>query len=71
MIAIRRGDLAIFMFGFAKNDRANINAAELDEFRRLARGYLSLTAQQIAGLIEATELMEVTHDEDNSSEVAG
>ena len=65
MIAVQRGDRAIFLFGFAKNERANIDSAELDEFQRLARGYLSLTAQQIAGLIEATELMEVTHDEDN------
>ena len=64
VIAIRRGDRAVFLYGFAKNERANIDAEELEEFRRLARGFLNLTAQQIAALIEENELMEVTNDED-------
>jgi hypothetical protein len=63
VIALRRGDRAVFLYGFAKNDRGNIDADELDEFRNLARGILGLTAQQIATLIAENELMEVTNDE--------
>ena len=64
VIAVRRGDCAVFLYGFAKNERSNIDADELEEFRRLARGYLGLTAQQIAMLIAENELMEVTDDDD-------
>ena len=54
---------AVFLYGFAKNERSNIGAEELDEFRRLARGLLELTAQQIGVLIAENELMEVNDDE--------
>ncbi len=54
----------VFLYGFAKNERSNIDADELDEFRQLARGFLGLTAPQIAALIAQNELMEVTNDED-------
>ena len=64
VIAIKRGDRAVFLYGFAKNERSNIDADELEEFRRLARGYLGLTVQQIATLIAENELMEVTDDDD-------
>ncbi len=64
VIAIKRGDRAVFLYGFAKNERSNIDADELEEFRRLARGFLGLTAQQIATLIAENELMEVSDDDD-------
>jgi hypothetical protein len=63
VIAFRRGDRAVFLYGFAKNERSNIGTEELDEFRRLARGFLELTAQQIGALIAENELMEVNDDE--------
>jgi hypothetical protein len=62
VIAFRRGKRAVFFFGFAKNDRSNIDGEELDEFRRLAQVYLELSAEKIAALIEDNELMEVTAD---------
>ena len=64
VIAIKRGDRAVFLYVFAKNERSNIDADELEEFRQLARGFLGLTAQQIAALITDNELMEVTYDDD-------
>lgn len=64
VIAFRPGDRAVFLYGFAKNERSNISAEELDEFRRLARGFLELTAQQIRALIAEKELMEVNDGED-------
>jgi hypothetical protein len=62
VIAIKRGDRAVFLYGFAKNERGNIDADELEEFRQLARGFLDLTTEQIAALIADNELMEVTDD---------
>jgi hypothetical protein len=63
VIALRRGDRAVFLYGFAKNERSNIDENELEEFRQLARGYLGLSLKQIAALVAANELTEVTNDE--------
>ena len=49
---------------FQTLDRAsNIDDDEVDEFRRLARAFLDLTAQQVARLIADAELTEVKDDE--------
>ena len=53
----------MFLYGFAKNERGNIDDDELDEFRRLARGYFEMNARQLAALIEDNELLEVTDEE--------
>ena len=63
VIAFRSGDRAVFLFGFGKNERSNIDDDEVDEFRRLARAFLDLTAQQVARLIADAELTEVKDDE--------
>lgn len=65
VIAYRHGDLAIFLLGFAKNERANIDDDELEDLRGQARTFLSLSADQIAAAISADELAEVSYgDED-------
>jgi hypothetical protein len=63
VIAFRRGERAVFFFGFAKNERSNIDNDELDEFRRLAHVYLHLSANKMPALIEDNELLEVNNDE--------
>jgi hypothetical protein len=42
IILFRRGARAFFVFGFAKNARDNIAAAELQAFRRLADEVLAM-----------------------------
>ncbi len=37
MIACRFGDFAVFLFGFAKNERDNIEDGELEDLRLIAR----------------------------------
>jgi hypothetical protein len=60
VIAFRRGDRAVFLYGFGKNERSNIDDDELNEFRQLARVLLGLTTQEITQLIADGELTEVT-----------
>jgi hypothetical protein len=60
VIAYRRSERAVFFFGFAKNERSNIDDDELAEFKLLARVFLELSVSKIAALIEDKELMEVT-----------
>jgi hypothetical protein len=63
VIAFRSGARAVFLYGFAKNERSNIDAEELEEFRRLARQFLGMTAHQIGLLVAESELMEVADGE--------
>lgn len=55
----------MFFFGFAKNERSNIDDDELEEFRCLAHVYLELSAKKIAELIENNELMEVNDEKED------
>ncbi len=64
VIAYRRGDRAIFLLGFAKNERANIDDDELEELRGQARSFLRLSMDQIEALVAEDELTEVSHGED-------
>jgi hypothetical protein len=63
VIAYRLGDRAIFLLGFAKNERDNVEDDELDELKGLARGFLVLGDDRIAALVAEDELMEVGYDE--------
>lgn len=65
VIVYRRSELAVFLLGFAKNERANIDDDELEDLRGQARAFLRLREDQIeAGLLE-DELTEVSYgDED-------
>ena len=59
LVATNKGARWIFVFGFSKNDRSNIDCAETEALKRLASYLLSLTAQAL-DLARATgELMEV------------
>jgi hypothetical protein len=47
VLATNRGDRWFFMFGFLKNQRANISPRELDALRELAHDLLALNERQI------------------------
>jgi hypothetical protein len=65
VIAYRQGDRAIFLLGFAKNERDNVDSNELDELKRLGRRFLGLTIARIEALAAGSELKEVNYDEVN------
>lgn len=59
LIAFRSGETAVFLFGFAKSDRANIDPAELAALRELADRLLS-DATALQALLTNGNLVEVT-----------
>jgi hypothetical protein len=63
LVAYRRGERAVYLYGFAKSARANIDDDERDAWRRVGRGYLRLDANALAAAIAAGELTEVNDDE--------
>ena len=52
----------IYEYVFAKNDRNNIDDAELTGFRLLAKNYSALTADQLQALIANQQFQEICHD---------
>jgi hypothetical protein len=60
LVAFRRGQATFFIYGYAKNERANIGADELKALRLLARELLGYSAQDLAKALKAGELIEVS-----------
>jgi hypothetical protein len=64
LIAYRSGDYAVFMFGFAKSERDNIDPDELEALR-LVGGQWLIDAEKIARDVAAGILIEVKHADEN------
>ncbi len=63
ILIFRSGERAIFVFAFAKSDKANLSAAELKVYRKAASIMLELGDDQIETEVEAGRLVEVNDDE--------
>lgn len=63
LIAYRLGDKAIFMYGFAKNKRANITKTEKLALRKLAKLYFNYTDKEIGKSLISGELIEVKNEQ--------
>ena len=63
IIAFRSGDRSIFLYGFAKNSKANLSDDELEVYRRLATIFLEADTAVLTSLIAAGELKEVECDD--------
>ena len=64
VIAYRAGQRSVFLYGFAKSARENIDDRELDELRKLAKVYLSLNGEQVALALREEALREVVYDDE-------
>lgn len=64
LIAFRTDKRVVFLFGFAKKDRENLDEAEKVIYKKLADHYLKLSDEEIEILLTAKELLEV-QDEKN------
>jgi hypothetical protein len=64
LIAYRRGARAVFLYGFAKRERENIEPDELLTLREIGAGWLDADVGRIADALKEDALQEVT-DETN------
>ena len=62
LIAYQDGDRAFFMYGFAKNERRNINADELAALKLMAKALLEKSGLRLKKDLEAKILIEVRND---------
>jgi hypothetical protein len=61
VILARAGHYWVYEYLFAKQDRANIAAGELADFRRLVKACAALTTHQLNQLIQENDWMEICH----------
>lgn len=57
----------VFLYGFAKNERDNVDDEELSKLKILAHAYIGMGEDTVGRLIKAGELMEVKHGESQTS----
>ena len=65
LVAFKRGNKAFFMYGFAKNVRANINQKDLKALRLLAVQLLGYSNAGLAKALRAGELIEIEAENDD------
>ena len=64
LIALRGGERSVFLYGFAKSERENIDPAALADLKKLAKVFLTLTDAQIASVLREGELRELSRDDE-------
>ena len=62
IIAFKKAEQCFFLYGFAKNARANITINEKKLLMKLAKDYLQLDKTAIEHLVASKKLIEVYHD---------
>ena len=62
LVATNKGSRWVFVFGFPKNERSNIDKDETEALKKLAAHLLSLTAQAVVKAKLAGEMLEVDCD---------
>lgn len=65
LVASNRGDRWVFVFGFPKNERSNIDKDESEALKKLAAYLMSLPAAALAKAILENELLELDCDAQN------
>jgi hypothetical protein len=65
LVATNKGTRWVFVYGFPKNERSNIDKDEEDALKKLAAYLLALTVSALGQAQDAGELMEVDCDAKN------
>ena len=71
LLAYRVNTLSVFLYGFAKNERDNIDDDELATLRDIAKGWFQADTMALARAVADGLLQEVKHGEEENSKPAG
>lgn len=66
LLAFKQGERAFFVYGFAKNQRANISVKELKALKLLAKELLNYPAESLTKAIKAGKLIEIEVNDDGN-----
>jgi hypothetical protein len=62
LVATNKGNRWFFLFGFEKNDRANISAEEKEALQSIAQDLLARTGKELDAQVEDGTLQEICND---------
>ncbi|HEY8063551.1 MAG TPA: type II toxin-antitoxin system RelE/ParE family toxin [Methylosinus sp.] len=62
IVAFRASTRSVFLYGFAKNVRENVEPAELEMLKKLAQRFLAMTDAELDLARAEGEVIEVGHD---------
>ena len=65
LLATNKGSRWFFVYGFEKNDRANITNDELAALKEIAEQLLARTGLQLDAAVQDGSLQEICHDNDS------
>jgi hypothetical protein len=65
VLAYRQAERAVFLYGFAKSTRANVDDDELEALRRRGERLLGAVQEALDVMIADDELLEVPYDEED------
>ena len=65
LIAYHSGKRAVFLYGFAKNERDNIDADELETLKEIGAAWLEAKKERLEYAIKEGILREVSYDDKN------
>lgn len=63
LVATNKGNRWFFVFGFEKNERANISKKELEALQNTATDLLRLNSNQLDAHVDNEALQEICHDD--------
>ena len=66
IVATKMADRWFFLYGFGKNERANIDKDELKVFQEVAKDLLEFDDRQLTTALAAGEIVEVRNDNDEA-----
>ena len=66
LVATNKGNRWFFVYGFEKNERANIADDELEALRDIAEQLLDRTGSQLDEAVEEGALQEICHDQNQN-----
>ena len=59
IVVYRENDRVIFLYGFGKNERDNINATELQQFKKLGNDLLALDKDKLKHFVDKKILFDI------------
>ena len=65
LVATNKGSRCFFVFGFDKNERANIDDDELEGLQEIARELLNRSVAQLNVAVSDGALREICHDQED------
>ena len=62
LLATNKGSLWFFVFGFEKNERANVSVRELAALKAIAADLLKLSSDELDNLVDSEALQVICHE---------